>query len=127
MARTHREPDLVQIVEHPALDADRQGFIDALKDLGYLEGKNVTYDIQIAQGNIATATSIAQALVGKEVNLIYSIATPTSQAVANATRSIPIVISSVTDPVGAGLVKSLERPGGNVTGTSVGKGRPSLD
>lgn len=107
-----------QIVEHPALDAARKGFIDALKDGGYVEGKNVTYDIQIAQGNMATANSIAKSFVGKNVDLIHTIATPTSQACVNATKTIPIVISSVTDPVGAGLVKSLEAPGGNVTGTT---------
>ncbi len=107
-----------QIVEHPALDAARQGFMDALKDHGYVQGKNVAYDIQIAQGNMATANSIAKSLVGKQVDLIHAIATPTSQACVNATKTIPIVISSVTDPVGAGLVQSLERPGGNVTGTT---------
>ncbi|MFP5213998.1 MAG: ABC transporter substrate-binding protein, partial [Acidobacteriota bacterium] len=107
-----------QIVEHPALDAARKGFIDALKERGYEEGKNVTYDVQIAQGNMATANSIAKAFVGKNVDLIHTIATPTSQACVNATKTIPIVISSVTDPVGAGLVKSLEQPGGNVTGTT---------
>jgi putative ABC transport system substrate-binding protein len=107
-----------QIVEHPALDAARQGFIDALKDGGYVEDKNVAYDVQIAQGNMATANSIAKAFVGRNVDLIHSIATPTSQACVNATQKIPIVISSVTDPVGAGLVKSLEQPGGNVTGTT---------
>ena len=105
-----------QIVEHPALDADRQGFTDTLKENGYVEGDNVTYDVRSAQGNMATANSIAKELVGKEVDLIYSIATPTSQACVNATKKIPIVFSSVTDPVGAGLVKSLEKPGGNVTG-----------
>lgn len=109
---------IAQIVEHPALDAARKGFIDALKDSGYVEGKNVVYDVQIAQGNMATANSIAKSFVGKEVNLIHTIATPTSQACANATKTIPIVISSVTDPVGAGLVKSIEAPGGNVTGTT---------
>src|SRR5512139_2465021 len=83
-----------QIVEHPALDAARKGFIDALKDGGYVEGKNVTYDIQIAQGNMATANSIAKAFVGKNVDLIHTIATPTSQACVNATKTIPIVISS---------------------------------
>jgi putative ABC transport system substrate-binding protein len=107
-----------QIVEHPALDAARQGFIDALQDAGYVEGRNVVFDVQIAQGNMATANSIAKALVGRNVDLIHSIATPTSQACVNATQKIPIVISSVTDPVGAGLVKSLEQPGGNVTGTT---------
>jgi putative ABC transport system substrate-binding protein len=109
---------ITQIVEHPALDADRKGFIDELKEQGYIQGKNVSIEVQIAQGNMATATSIAKGFLGRNVDLIYSIATPTSQAAANATKSIPIVISSVTDPVGAGLVKSLEQPGGNVTGTT---------
>lgn len=107
-----------QIVEHPALDAARKGFIEALKDKGYIEGKNVTYDIQIAEGNIATANSIAKEFVGKKVDLIHAIATPTAQACASNTKDIPIVISSVTDPVGAGLVRSLEKPGANVTGTT---------
>jgi putative ABC transport system substrate-binding protein len=107
---------VTQIVEHPALDADRQGFMDALKEKGYVEGKNVVYDVRIAQGNMATANSIAKELVGKNVDLIYSIATPTSQAVVNATKTIPIVFSSVTDPLAAGLVKDLMKPGGNVTG-----------
>jgi putative ABC transport system substrate-binding protein len=105
-----------QIVEHPALDADRKGFMDVLKEHGYVEGKNVVYDVRIAQGNMATANSIAKELVGKKVDLIYTIATPTSQACVNATKTIPIVFSSVTDPVGAGLVPNLEKPGGNVTG-----------
>jgi putative tryptophan/tyrosine transport system substrate-binding protein len=109
---------IAQIVEHPALDAARKGFVDALKEAGYVEGQNVVYDVQIAQGNMATANSIAKAFVGKEVTLIHTIATPTSQACVNATKKIPIVISSVTDPVGAGLVQSLEKPGGNVTGTT---------
>lgn len=109
---------ITQIVEHPALDADRKGFIDELKEQGYIEGKNLSLDIQIAQGNMATANSIAKGFAGRNLDLIYSIATPTSQAAANATKAIPIVFSSVTDPVGAGLVKSLQEPGGNVTGTS---------
>jgi putative tryptophan/tyrosine transport system substrate-binding protein len=109
---------ITQIVEHPALDADRKGFIDEFKDQGYVEGKNVTIEVHISQGNMATANTIAKGFVGRSVDLIYSIATPTSQAAANATKTIPIVISSVTDPVGAGLVKNLEQPGGNVTGTT---------
>ncbi len=109
---------ITQIVEHPALDAARQGFIDALGDHGYVEGKSVSFVVQIAQGNMATANSIAKTFVGRNVNLIHAIATPSAQAAANATRTIPIVISSVTDPVGAGLVQSLDKPGGNVTGTT---------
>lgn len=107
-----------QIVEHPALDACRKGIIDKLKELGYEEGKNIKYDIQIAQGNIATANQIAKNFVGGKKDLIIAISTPSALAVANATKSIPIVISAITDPVGAKLVKSLEKPGTNVTGTT---------
>ncbi|MGA1846476.1 ABC transporter substrate-binding protein [Deferribacter abyssi] len=109
---------ITQIVEHPALDACRKGIIDKLKELGYIEGKNIEYDIQIAQGNIATANQIAKKFVGDKKDIIIAIATPTALAVANATKKIPIIISAITDPVGAKLVKSLERPGTNVTGTT---------
>ncbi|MGC8767974.1 ABC transporter substrate-binding protein [Calditerrivibrio sp.] len=109
---------ITQIVEHPALDACRKGIIDKLKELGYEEGKNVKYDIQIAQGNIATANQIAKKFVGDKKDLIVAIATPSAQAVANLTKNIPIVISAITDPVGAKLVKSLEKPSGNITGTT---------
>ncbi|MDI3280625.1 MAG: ABC transporter substrate-binding protein, partial [Bacillota bacterium] len=109
---------VMQIVEHPALDAARQGFIDALAEKGYVAGKNVTYDLQNAQGDMSIAQTIARKFVDDKVDLILAIATPTAQAAANATRSIPILITAVTDPVAAGLVKSLEKPGTNVTGTS---------
>ena len=109
---------ITQIVDHPALNAIRDGFIDAMAEAGYIEGKNVVYDIQNAQGDIATASTIARKFVSEKVDLILSIATPTSQAAVNATTTIPIVFSAVTDPVGAGLVKSLESSGNNVTGMS---------
>jgi len=112
------EVGITQIVEHPALDACRKGVIDKLREMGYEEGKNIRYDIQIAQGNVATANQIAKKFVGDKKDIIVAIATPSALAVANATRSIPIVISAITDPVGAKLVKSLDKPGTNVTGTT---------
>ncbi|MBN1573749.1 MAG: ABC transporter substrate-binding protein [Deltaproteobacteria bacterium] len=107
-----------QIVEHPALDAVRKGFIDYLNENGYKEGENVKYDVNIAQGDMSTAKLIADKLVGMNPNLILTIATPTSQVMVEATTEIPIVFSAVTDPVGAGLVASLEGGGKNVTGTT---------
>jgi putative tryptophan/tyrosine transport system substrate-binding protein len=107
-----------QIVEHPALDASRKGFIEALKSKGFEEGKNLEIDFQNAQGEPATAQTIAQNFVSKKKDLILAIATPTAQASFNATKSIPILITAVTDPVQAGLVKSLDKPETNVTGTS---------
>jgi putative ABC transport system substrate-binding protein len=109
---------IMQIVEHPALDASRIGFIERLAELGFEEGKNTEYKIQNAQGEMAVAQSIAQKFVSENVDMILAIATPTAQAAAKATQDIPIVITAVTDPVAAGLVDSIARPGTNVTGTS---------
>jgi len=109
---------ITQIVDHPALNAVRDGFIEAMAEKGYVEGENVIYDIQNAQGDMATASTIARKFVSEKADLILSIATPTSQAAVNATTTIPIVFSAVTDPVGAGLVKGLECSGNNVTGMS---------
>lgn len=112
------EIGVIQIVEHPALDSARQGFIDALNDLGYQEERDVVYTILNAQGDMSIAGTIAQMFVDEEKDLILAIATPTSQAMAQATDTIPILITAVTDPVAAGLVESMEVPGTNVTGTT---------
>jgi len=103
-----------QIVEHPALDALRQGVKDELA----AQGLTVQYHDHIAQGNIATANLIAKQILGEQPDVAVGIATPTAQACAQAIKDIPIVFAAVTDPVGAGLVQSMEKPGGNVTGTS---------
>lgn len=103
-----------QIVEHPALDALRQGVKDELS----AQGLTVQYHDHIAQGNIATANLIAKQILGEQPDVAVGIATPTAQACAQAIKDIPIVFAAVTDPVGAGLVQSLEKPGGNITGTS---------
>lgn len=101
-----------QIVEHPALDAVRNGFQDVLKEKGY----DVSYNVHIAQGNISTANLIAKQILGEKPDLVLAIATPTAQACAQVIKEIPILITAVTDPVGAGLVSSLEKPGANVSG-----------
>ena len=107
-----------QLVEHPALDAARDGFIDGLKEAGFEDGKNVIIEIDNAQADFPTTQTIANKFVGEEVDLILAIATPSAQSAANDTRDIPILITAVTDPVEADLVKSLEKPGTNVTGTT---------
>ena len=104
------------IVEHPALDAVRQGVQDELAAQGYEAGENLDFQFESAQGNPATAAQIAQKFVGEAPDVIVPISTPSAQAVAGATKDIPIVFSAVTDPLGAKLVASLEQPGGNVTG-----------
>ncbi|MDO6543516.1 ABC transporter substrate-binding protein [Photobacterium sanguinicancri] len=107
-----------QIVEHPALDAARQGLLDGLKKKGYIEGENLEFTYQTAQGNPAIAVQIAKQLVGEQPDVLVGIATPTAQALAASTRSIPVVFTAVTDPVGAKLVKNMDKPARNVTGLS---------
>ncbi|MTI59076.1 MAG: ABC transporter substrate-binding protein [Firmicutes bacterium] len=109
---------IIQIVEHPALDAARDGFVDYLNENGYVVDEDVVYDMQNAQGDMANANTIARKFSNDKPDMILAIATPTAQAVANVVKDIPILITAVTDPVDAGLVESAEKPGGNVTGTN---------
>ncbi len=109
---------ITQIVEHPALDAARKGVKDALAEAGFEAGKNLKWTFENAQGNGVTASQIAKKFVGDNPDVIVAIATPSAQAVASATRTIPLVFSAVTDPVGAKLVKNWKKPGANVTGIS---------
>ena len=109
---------VIQLVQHDALDKANEGFVDALKDRGFKDGKNITIDQQNASGDQSNCQSIADSFVNDKKDLVYAIATPAAQAIANKTTDIPIVISAVTDPKDAGLVKSNSKPGTNVTGTS---------
>lgn len=106
------------IVEHPALDAARDGVRDELKAAGFEPGKGFRFEYQSAQGNTGTAAQIARKYVGARPDVIVAIATPSAQAVVSATRDIPIVFSAVTDPVAAKLVKTWDASGTNVTGVS---------
>jgi putative ABC transport system substrate-binding protein len=106
---------ITQIVSHPALDATVQGFKDALAAKGFT---NVTYVEENAQGDIATAASIAQKLASEDLDLILTVATPTSQSMVKVDKVTPIVFTAVTDPKGAGLVADPAAPDANVTGVS---------
>lgn len=106
------------IVEHPSLDAVRDGVKDALEAAGYKVGANLVFSYKSAQGNPATAAQIARQFAGEAPNVIVPISTPSAQAVAAATRDIPVVFSAISDPVGAQLVKTMDKPGGNITGLS---------
>lgn len=108
----------IQLVEHPALDASYKGFIDGLKEAGYEDGKNIKIIYENAQGEQANCVTIADKLVSQRCDLIFAIATPAAQAVANKTETIPVLVTAVTDPKTAGLVESNEKPGTNVSGTS---------
>lgn len=108
-----------QIVEHPSLDATREGFLAALKDAGLTEGDNLTVDYQNAQNDQSNNLSIAQKLATEDNDLILAIATPSAQAVVQSVKNdTPILFAAVTDPIDAKLVKDLEKPGGNVSGAS---------
>lgn len=106
------------IVEHPALDAVRDGVKDELKDEGFEAGKNLKWEYQSAQGNTGTAAQIARKFVGDKPDVVVAIATPSAQALVAATKTIPVVYSGVTDPVAAQLVKDWKASGTNVTGVS---------
>ncbi|MBI9078192.1 MAG: ABC transporter substrate-binding protein [Pseudodesulfovibrio sp.] len=106
---------VTQIVEHPALDAMRNGVIDRLKEKG-IEAK---FNIHIAQENQATNAQIISQIQGEQPDLVVAIATPGAQAAAQKIHDRPIVFTGVTDPVSAGLVKDLNNTDGkNITGMS---------
>lgn len=109
---------IVQIVEHPSLNTIRDSIIAEMEKEGYKDGENITIDYENAQGDQTNLKTICQKFVNNKYDLIIAIATPSAQAAVGETKDIPIVFSACTDPVGSGLVSSLDKPGGNVTGTS---------
>ncbi len=109
---------ITQIIEHPALDAAREGFIKALEEGGYKVGENIEFEFQSAQGEFSTAQTIAERFVSQKKDLILAIATHSAQTAFNATKDIPILITAVTDPLVAGIVKGWDVTETNVTGTS---------
>ncbi|ADQ15157.1 ABC transporter substrate-binding protein [Halanaerobium hydrogeniformans] len=106
-----------QFVEHPALDAAREGFIEGLAEEGFGEDR-VEFITQNAQADFATAQSIAQRFRSQNLDMVLAIATPNSQAAANVISDMPVLFTAVTDPVEAGIVNSMEAPGANITGTT---------
>lgn len=106
---------ITQIVDHPALNAVRDGVIEALRRAGYVEGQNVQYLLTNAQGDFSVAIAIAQEFRARGVDLVVSITTPSSQAVVQVFKDthVPVIFSAVTDPVGAGITAYP-----NVTGAS---------
>ena len=94
------------------------GFQEGLRDFGYVEGQNVTLEYRFAEGTTAGFPEIAAELVSLPVEIIVAGGEPSIRAAMNATRTIPIIMASPDDPVAAGLVASLARPGGNVTGVT---------
>ncbi|WP_462382054.1 ABC transporter substrate-binding protein [Pseudomonas sp. Marseille-QA0892] len=118
VAAEQKSVAVTAIVEHPALDAVRDGVKDALEKAGYVSGENLKWQYQSAQGNTGTAAQIARKFIGDRPDVIVAIATPSAQAVVAGSRSVPLVFSAVTDPVEAQLVPSWDASGTNVTGVS---------
>ena len=103
-----------------AVDGPRiSAFVQRLRELGWIEGRNIAIEYRWAEGRIEHLAEVAAEFVQLKVDVIVTAATPTTLAVKQATSSIPIVFAAVGDPIGAGLVVSLARPGGNVTGLSL--------
>src|SRR2546426_4035987 len=100
----------------PSIDP---ALLEGLHDLGYVEGKTIVIEHRSAEGKLERLPELAAELVRLKVDIIVTQGTPAAQAVKKATSTIPIVTATSGDPVGSGLVASLARPGGNVTGLSL--------
>ncbi len=100
------------------LPAD-EGFRQGLRDLGYVDGQNLAIEYRWSEGKTDRFPALAAELVGLKVDVIVVVGTPAALAAKSATGTIPVVMAAVGDPVATGLVSSLGRPGGNVTGLSV--------
>src|SRR5215469_14716595 len=109
---------VITMNDTPQLLEVKEGLIAGLAAHGYTEGKNLKVDFKSAQGNFGTAQQIVRQFVGDSPDVIVTITTPTSQAAVAATKEIPIVFTTVTDPLAAKIVPSAKHPGGNVTGIS---------
>ncbi len=107
---------VTQIVEHPSLNAVRDGLKEELIAAGFTLDQTLNWQWESAQGNTATATQIAQKFAGESPNVIVAISTPSAQSAAQAAKQTPVIFSAVTDPINAKLVKQLENPGGLITG-----------
>jgi putative tryptophan/tyrosine transport system substrate-binding protein len=93
-------------------------FVQGLRDLGYFEGKNIVIEVRNADGEMDRLPHLAAELVGLKVNVIVAVGGQATLPAKDASSTIPIVFTLVSDPIGAGLVTSLARPGGNLTGLS---------
>ena len=117
IAQQRKAPTIgVLVVESPGSEQFWQLFQKAMRDLGYVEGQRVRYEFRSDQGQGSRLPELAAELLRLKVDLIVTWFTPAAQAAKQATREIPIVMALAGDPVGTGLIESLNRPGGNVTG-----------
>lgn len=108
---------IIQLISHEDLDNTRQGFLEVLAEAGLSEGDGLTVNFQNAEGDQSKLQTMIEQFAGK-TDLNLAIATPSAQSLAHIDEETPAIFAAVTDPVGAGLVDSLEEPGGNITGSS---------
>lgn len=110
---------VIQYMQHGSLDENYEGFVDGLAEAGYVEGENLTINYQNASGEVSNCQQICSLFENSDTDLVFAIATPAAQSAVNVFQEsdVPVLFSSVTDAVGAGLVDSNEAPGKNVTGT----------
>jgi len=117
-----QQPTKVARIGYLALGSRSSGteaFLQGLKDLGYVEGQNIAVEYGFAEGKEEQLTDLAAELVSLKVDVIVVGGTAAARAAQQLTKTISIVIPDSADPVGAGLVKSLARPGGNITGLTI--------
>lgn len=111
---------VIQYATHPSLDNCYTGFKEGLKEAGFEEGKNLTIDFQNAQADNGNSDLMAKNMVSKKYDMVMAIATPAAMSAYSAAKdtNIPVVFTAISDPVAAQLVQSLDKPGGNCTGSS---------
>ncbi len=118
-AATIRRVGMLVMASEAAAAAPRTAFKQGMHDLGWLEGKNIEYVRASAEGDVNRLDALARDLVEQKVDVIFAANSPATRAAQRATKTIPIVMTNVSDPVGLGYVASLARPGGNITGTVI--------
>src|SRR5262245_58251514 len=116
--RSRRLGILMGAAETDAMKATVRMFVQQLRDLGWTEGQNLTIDYRWADNDISRIATYAAELARLSPDVILAQSTPEARALRHETNNVPIVFVTVTDPVETGLVESLSRPGGNVTGTT---------
>ena len=117
-----QQPKIYKIGEltaRPGLRRPSEEFLGALREIGYIEGKNIAFEVQSAEGKPDRFPALAAELVGHKVDVLVASSTAEARAFKNATNTIPIVFYTGGDPIEVGLVDSLARPGGNVTGVTL--------
>ena len=122
VAAAQQTPEVTRIgllATDPSVNSVREAFIQGLRDLGYVEGRNVVIEYRYSEGHLDRFPALAAELVALKVDVIVASGTPATLAAKQATRTLPIVFVAVADPITSGLVTSLARPDGNLTGSSL--------